>query len=336
MSFASDRNVYHQRHVYVIFILAILTGVFSGCGHREGITDRKILHDRLINLMITENLPFGKDGTALRTEIITAGKWLKKHLVRDSSRRFRFMDDPPAIMVVKDPDVLNISNRCYQYLVRLQTFFIRNHAVPKQIFERENLERAFLSQESRSRITELVEKSMENNRSETGGVATLDESGGEVNFLPIESLNEKLMDYLESAGRDPVSAMECLEDIRPVLPVLKIRAARTLDAMISASTQKEKLMIYRGFLDLYRTYSVYSYDLDQASQYAAIAASGAPGYYLGLFHVHPQNNRPSPEDRIQSFLKPNIVIVPLNHGYEIHILDYRIHPDPEPVIFRSG
>jgi len=82
MSFASDRNVYHQRHVYVIFILAILTGVFSGCGHREGITDRKILHDRLINLMITENLPFGKDGTALRTEIITAGKCHQGHDLR--------------------------------------------------------------------------------------------------------------------------------------------------------------------------------------------------------------------------------------------------------------
>jgi hypothetical protein len=336
MSFASDRNVYHLRQIFLISTFVILTGLMTACDHRKAGADSRILHDRLINLIITENLPLGAEKSELRQEIISAGKWIKKQLVSNSSRRFRFVDHEPGIRVVYEPVLLEISDSCHQHLKRLQSFFQQNHAVPKHLFNANNLEKAFLSQTSNKNIVELIKSSRKNTRSETGGVATLDESGRWINFLPIESLNEKVVKKLEKVNQDPLSAIQYLERIRNELPILKIRAARTVDAMKSASTDEEKLDIYSAFINLYRTYSVYSYDLDQATQYAEIAASGAHGYYLGLFHVHPQNNRPSFEDRIQSFLKPNIVVVPLENGYEIHILDYRIHPDPEPVIFRSG
>ncbi len=87
-------------------------------------------------------------------------------------------------------------------------------------------------------------------------------------------------------------------------------------------------------MELLTYYSRYSYVLSQSNQYAAIAEMDIAGIYMGVFHVHPPDNSPSPEDKIGSLLRKNFVLVPLGSEIEMHVLDFRADPDEEPFVIR--
>jgi len=308
---------------------------FGACTGQKRTPDKDVLSDRLVNLLISENLKFTQTNSDLLNETKDIGLWMRKQLVANPVQYFSIDAGTKSLNMSGSKSQIVLSQTLIDHLVRLDTFFKRNASVPKTYYSIENIRQAILSEKSIASIKQLIIRDKTNNFSETGGVASLDESC--IHFLPVESNNEEYAKLL-SSYESPSEALMKLNSVHEHLPFLKTRAMYIIKILEGNLPNEAKTKVYREFLNLFLFYSRHSYVLDQSKQYSWIAKYDAPGYYLGLFHVHPQDNAPSPEDRIESILRRNLIIMPTENGFDIHYLFYGAHPKdpPEIITYRDA
>ncbi len=329
-----DRHVNYFLKVLMLFPLFYSLTFCSSC--RKTNSDPHVVQDRLLNFLITKQLPLGPEDSPLRSEYLQLGDWLQSQLKQNSRETFLLESAPASIVAKNSGEVFPVSNGLFNRLFRLQDFFFRNQAVPRQALSWKRVKKAILSDYSINQINHLIDASKQNLWSETGGVVTLDEARDKAYFLPIKSVNSEIADELVAAGNQVETARTTLENHLETLPFLKVRAQRTIDILSGELPDAKKLAAYQEFLELFRFYSKNSYILGQNHLYAEVAEVGLPGIYFGQFHVHPPANRPSTEDKIDSFVRRNLVIVPLDNGFEVHYLDFTAgsKPDEQVVTYR--
>ena len=291
-----------------------------GCLQRPTPLDKKIMTDRLLNFLITDQLPLGSDNSELRHETILLGDWLRSQIKQNNNQSFLIENYSLQISVKHGKDQFRISQELMQRLVNLQRFFIINYSIPKSAISADRIQNALSNPISFEKIKDLIRNSMENNSSETGGIATISETGDCLHFYCLASENQEITLALESAKENPDEAMKMLRLYRNKLDFLSVRASRTLDILSGSSDRETQIKAFSDFLDLFKFYSQHSYILGQQQQYAQMSEYQILGYYLGSFHVHPKLNRPSSEDRAESLLRRNLVIVPTEDGFELHYL----------------
>ncbi len=287
------------------------------------------LHDRLIDLLVTNNLPLPPESDDGHPEMRDLGTWTRKSIARMHREQFLFTRH--GIHTAETAQDFAVSHDLLASLIRLNAFFTRNTAVIKTVFEASAVEQAFRHPSTVSDMRNLIKLADSNTLSETGGIAAIDAATHRVHFLPVTSLNEVYARKL-TQDRDWGRLLPILEDIRQEIPFLPVRTRRIIDTLKSETGDAEKNQAYESYLELFLFYSRYGYIGSQSQQYAEIATHGLPGYYLGLFHVHPPDNTPSPEDRMESILRKNLVIIPRAGGIEIQYLFYGGQPDAEPQI----
>ncbi len=329
----SNDNKMSSAGIVIVIILLQITGL-SGCFPARRLSTPETISDRLLNLLIQQQLPFDEPGSALQGEVERCGEWLREQLVKNPAETFRF-DFYDNLLIAEStglnrrlvPDLANLLNN-------LNAFFHVNSSVSREFFTKDFISQRIRHPKSQKQITELIELDKRLGISELGGVVIADPEKEHMEFYVIQSENERWIRQLEKSS-DPETFARTLHRIRPKMPFLQSRAQRTIDTLESSETDiSQKQVAIDSFMELLLFYSKYSYILDQGSQYAAIARLGLSGIYMGLFHVHPEDNPPSYEDKIGSILRKNFVLVPVDQFIDVHYLDFSGDLRKEPLVVR--
>ncbi len=315
---------------WIILFFGLIGG---GCFSFKKSHSAEYLADRLVHLLITESLPLGKPKEPLRQETITLGKWIRDELITNAGQSFRMDHDTDSIESSRTQNRIPISRALIQQLQNINNFLFMNRAVPKSEIAFERIQKAVLSDASIQSIRTIVMMSMKETQSELGGLASIDPSGSHIHFLLVPSETDDLLASMEICD-DPAEAVKTLRDLHARLPFLTIRAERTIDFLESDHPEEQKRHYYHEFLGLFRFYAAYSYLLGQERQFVYIAQHRLPGYFIGVFHIHPSGNPPSVEDRLGSFLQKNLVIEPKEDGFEVHYIFYGHNLNEESRVIR--
>ncbi len=321
-----------RNRVFTVLLITMLTACLSP---RQPNAPSE-LTDRLLNLLIQNQLPLSSPESALRSEVERCGQWLRTQLQADSGEIFRFDSDDNRIIAVKAGRSRLLVPELFQHLEKLNAYFHLNSAVPRSLFSSDSVQQLLLHSRSRTAIEELIRQDSEEMITEIGGIVTVPPQADFLEFHVIDSENARLVRRLQAITSPKDFARE-LTLILPSLPYLRVRAQRTIDILASkagASSDQQQEDAIESFMDLLLYYSKHSYILDQGTQYATIAEAGIFGFYMGVFHVHPPGNPPSMEDKVGSLLRKNFVIVPETDHVQIHYLDFSADPASEPDVFR--
>ncbi len=324
---SSARNRFYS----LVLILAL-----SAClSPRQSKTPSE-LSDRLLNLLIQNQLPLGTPESALRGEVERCGQWIRAQLQKNPGETFRLESNDNRIVAVKGKGSRLLVPELFQHLDRLNAFFHLNSAVPRSLFSPDSVRQLVLHSRSRAAIEDLIQRDYEETITEIGGIVTVPQGADFLEFHLIDSENARLVRRLQTISTPKAFARD-LSLLLPSLPFLQVRAQRTIDILtteadLTDDQQKEDTI--ESFMDLLIYYSRHSYILEQGTQYAAVAEAGISGVYMGVFHIHPPGNPPSLEDKAGSLLRKNFVIVPEADHIQIHYLDFSADPAQEPEVFR--
>jgi hypothetical protein len=320
MSPAND-NKMSSVGVLAVTIVSFMV-LAAGCFPTQKPFGPESLSDRLLNLLIQQKLPLDEPGTPVQGEVERCGEWLREQLVKNPAESFRFEPYDNRLVAESSGLARRLVPELSYLLNQLNTFFHFNSAVPQEYFTSDFIKGRILHPLSRDRIIELIEIDKRESISEIGGVVIADPEKDYMEFHIIESDNARWVRSLRQ-NTDPEMFSVTLRKILPKLPFVRLRAQRTLDILQSTDTDNDnKQLAIDSFMELLSYYSRYSYILDQGSQYAAIAKLGISGVYMGIFHIHPEDNLPSMDDKIGSILRKNFVFVPTTDAIEVHYLDF--------------
>lgn len=285
--------------------------------------DPTILHDRLIHLILLHQLHFDPDPPELNDELSGLILWIRQTLEAYPKTYFRFDSSDSSGDQISTSDhslSFQISKPLMARLNNLQEFFIQNRAVDRKQLGIENVTQAAHHPQSINRVKEIIALDHAATISETGGIVAIDIETQSLSFLVIPSELDSLAFQIQEARNSFPDLRRLLLKSRASIPFLEIRIDRTIDMIDSSMNQETKNAYVSEFLELFNFYTRHTYFIDQSTQYSAIANSGFTGLYLGVFHVHPKNNPPSPEDRMESIFRRNVVIVPTDDGFDLHYL----------------
>jgi hypothetical protein len=333
MSPVNDNLLSSERIRFVAFVLLIM---MTGCFPVRRSVSPAVMSDRLLNMLLQNQLPLGTPESPLRAEVQRCGQWLRIQLENDPAATFRLEPEDNRIVSANSGNSRILVPELSELLDRLNSFFLLNSAVPRSMFTPGAIRRLLLHSASRAAIMELIRLDQQEKTSEIGGVVTVQQDAGFLEFHVIESENARWVRRLQNIDSPAVFARE-LQSMLPSIPFLRVRAERTLDVLLSPEKHSDNDKVQDAidsFLDLLQYHSQYSYILDQGTQYAAIAEAGIHGIYMGVFHVHPPGNPPSLEDKAGSILRKNFVIVPGDGDVEVHYLDFTADLAGTPEIIR--
>lgn len=322
-----DTHVSHKARFRRGPLMLLLCLTLMGCGNRAISLPDNQLHDRLLDLLVTDSLPLDHDGDT--PVIAPLGSWIRKSLAQTPRERFQFT--ATGIGSVGEHHNFEVNQNIKDQLIRLNDFYRRNTAVAKTVFAPEAIEKGFRHPATVADVKDLIKQADANTYSETGGLAAIDANTQQIHFLPVTSLNEIYARKL-TRDRDWNRLLPILKSAGKEIPFLPVRTQRLIDTLQRDSGEDEKNRVFDSYMDLFLFYSRYSYVGRHGYKFGEIARHGLPGYYLGLFHVHPADNTPSPEDRMESILRKNLVIIPRTGGFEVQYLFYGAQPDAEPQI----
>lgn len=333
MSPVNDSRLSSSLSGWIILLITLFTAV--ACLPSRRPTGTSMISDRLVNLLIQQQLPLGNPESPLRGEVQRCGEWVRKNLETNPATTFRLDPDDNRITAIPSGSNRMLVPELSIRLYRLNVFFQSNAGVPRSIFTEESIRKLLLHPVSEQSIRKMVKTDAGDSLSETGGIVLADPDAGILTFLIIEPDNARWLKELRNIDSFDTFAIR-LQKVLPDLPWLNVRARRTLEILKESPGTGEttKQDAIDSFMDLLTYYTRYSYILSQGTQYAAIADMDIQGIYLGVFHVHPPDNPPSPEDRIGSLLRKNFVLVPRDTEIEIHVLDFSANPAAEPFVIR--
>lgn len=183
----------------------------------------------------------------------------------------------------------------------------------------ESLQDAFLHEHSQQQLTAIVEKSQERLYSEVGGLLILHQThdNPSLEFVPIKGIDEEFTRELRQADGNFSLQWKLLRDNPQRFYFLEFdyhACLRQLNRKISMEAKEARLKM---FLDLYFFTSKYTYE-PSFEDFIEVVGIGLKGRYLGLFHVHPEENLPSLEDKAASLLQPQYVVVPRENGVSLY------------------
>ncbi len=254
------------------------------------------------------------------TEILGLGDWIRAEIGHSPQTLFLLEETARRIATSDGRAATEMSPLVFERILHLHRFFLMNRPVDKNLFGIDHIRKAALHPDSRDRIFKILEQDQQQTYSETGGIAAIDPQTRTLVFLSIPSELSTLAGRVNESITDLEVMEQVLREIRDRVPFLTIRIDRTID-MISGDADSQARLAYAAeFLDLFNYYLRHTYYIDQSAQYSAIAREGFSGLYLGVFHVHPKDNPPSPEDRFESIFKRNLVLVPTDAGCDLHYL----------------
>lgn len=335
MSPVNDRLMSPQPALMAMILICLIN--LSGCLPSRRPSGPMMLSDRLVNLLIRQQLPLGDLGSPLRGEVERCGDWIRRKLQDNPSETFRLDPADNRLTAVQSSSKRMLVPDLSIRLHRLNTFFQSNAGVPRDLFERDSIHDMIRQSVSQENIRAMIRLDASESASETGGIVLADPETGVLSFHPIESDNARWIRRLQQADSFEKFSRE-LERILPELPWLEVRARRTLDILSSGGVGEDGTagqQAIDSFMDLMSYYARYSYILSQGNQYGALAEmDDIGGVYMGIFHVHPPDNPPSPEDRSGSLLKKNFVLVPHGADIEVHYLDFSVNPTAEASVVR--
>lgn len=335
MSPVNDRSMSPQPTPWVMILMFLI--VPAGCLPWQRPTGPMMLSDRLVNLLILQQLPMGDPDSPLRGEVERCGDWIRRKLKDNPAETFRLDPDDNRMTAVQSSSERMLVPELAIRLHRLNTYFKANAGVPRDLFETDSIHRMIRHPASQQSIRSMILLDASETLSETGGIVLADPETGVLSFRPIQSDNSRWFQRLRGADSSEEFSRE-LTSILPELPWLEVRARRTIDILDGGAIDEDGTagrQAIDSFMDLMSHYARYSYILSQGRQYAAIAEmEDTGGVYMGVFHVHPPDNPPSPEDKSGSLLKKNFVLVPQGEEIQVHYLDFSLNPAADASVVR--
>ena len=335
VSLTDDTNVF-LRDIFLCMVFFMIT--LSGC-HKQPELHPDTLSDRLVHILISKQLISTSSNPQTSDEYHEISKWMRSRLSEKTNAAFLLNDEASSIDSKYPDDSFRISGEIMGKLQRLQQFFKNNEKVDRRHVSEEAIREAVLNPVCIERILELIHLDAQNELSETGGLVTLIPMKKELLFLPVVSDNQEAASRLIQVADRPEEALHVIMNMKDEFPFMGVRFDRAIDVLKGSRPAVEKLAHLKQFTDLFISYSRYSYILSQNRQYAAIADTGPDGIYLGLFHVHPPRNTPSPEDHAESVIRRNFIIVPLDEtDFDVYFqfLGSTGQADPVRIQYRSG
>ncbi|HPQ40444.1 MAG TPA: hypothetical protein PLV45_08730, partial [bacterium] len=242
---------------WVLITGLILLG--SGCIRSGRPTGAGQVSDRLVNFLISQELPLGDAGSPVRSAVQRCGTWMRSQLEKAPAQHFRLDAGTRSIVGEITGDAHVLAPELATPLMALNRFFQTNAAVDKQVFKEEFVRSALLEPESKQAVEALIAADRSETVTETGGVVTLAPGGRFLRFHPIRSDNARWIDRLKQPETFAGFVVE-LRRILPEIPYLKVRAERALtlvgdDTLSDAERQAAR----DSFVDLLAMRSRYSY-----------------------------------------------------------------------------
>jgi hypothetical protein len=317
-----------------MILLAVLLTSITNCSPHAS-NSVYSLNDRTIHLLLSNSLVSESDDPDKNQELKDLAEWIQNRMNKLHSESFELKPAQKALLAVASAEEFQMDPSNFDRLSRLNRFFVNNNAVAKGLVAQERIKRAILHPSSVSEINRLIELDQTNKFSETGGIFAIDPNDEILRFLEIKSNNQVWAERLFSARTNVGEAISAMKSLKNDPPYMLERTERTIEMLSGGSVDEEKLSYYQSYLDLFLFYSKSSYILNQDRQFQHLSRLDLPGVYLGLFHVHPPENTPSPEDYRESLLRRNLVIVPIpGSGFDAHYVFFGSNVSSEPQIIR--
>jgi len=297
-----------------------LSVTMIACHPTRGPDSPSTLSDRLIHLLIMNQIRIESEHVGADAEILRLGDWIRSEIGRKPQTVFVLDETSRSIVTSDGRTASEMSPLVFERIHHLHRFFLMNRPTDKTLFDIEHIRQSALQPDSRNRIFELLDQDQQQTYSETGGIAAIDPETKNLIFLTIPSELAVMARRINDSISDLTVMEQLLREIRNRIPFLAIRMDRTIDVIAGNADYQTRFAYASEFLELFNYYLRHTYYIDQSSQYSAIAREGFSGLYLGIFHVHPKDNPPSPEDRLESMFKRNLVLVPTDTGCDLHYL----------------
>ncbi len=182
-----------------------------------------LMSDRLVDLLIRQQLPLGDPDSPLRGEVQRCGQWIREHLENNPTEVFRLESADNRLTATSDGATRLLVPELALRLIRLNAFFQSNAAVPRSLFTEKTVREMALHPASRTGAQEMVRRDGKVIDSETGGIVLANPDKGFLSFHIIEPDNAKWVQRLRKTGSHDSFATE-LKRIMPELPYVQVRA----------------------------------------------------------------------------------------------------------------
>ncbi|MBN2055486.1 hypothetical protein JW905_11220 [bacterium] len=218
---------------------------------------------------------------------------------------------------------LSTSDTEARALHRLDRFLQRNQAIPAAWLEPSAIGRCLNSLATIAGVHRMIALDR-NSLTEVGGFVTMiDPEGSQpvLRFFPVASAHLELTSAISAARHDTDESLALIREHQNKFLLVRDQLAVFLRE-IEGYTGMARVKRTDMFVDLYLTMARLSYLPSRPLFYRRIADEAPEGYYVGYFHVHPDDNPPSFADRTASLFTRNLVITPTSGGFQIHFLYY--------------
>jgi hypothetical protein len=258
--------------------------------------------------------------------------WLARQLGERGASRFALDPGPPPRLLGGEVDGWGrfhprvetpVASCLAEGLARMNRFLARNAAVSARLLSPALVERAMESPRTRREVEAMIARDRDAVYSEVGGFATLWFPPGEPPALllhPLESALEPITRRIAALAGEPEALIRFVAEQQDDLLLMSEEAAVFVREARKLRDPQRLQRRVALFVDTWLLLARRSYSFSRERFQERLFRRETLGIYAGVFHVHPPDNPPSWEDRVQSMLKRNIVLVPQSGGFDLHYL----------------